>query len=220
MMGLECFVPEGAEVISSIGDALSLVRAERELAARAPTPEAVELLTAQARDAAIAAGAAPGSIDVRIEHSPERAALRAIATGAVGLHAGAMPGRRPIDAAEAGAILARAHCVGDPQPVGSFWVGHVNSGSDRIIVLDRFGDAVVNTAGDLVDIEGEADGVADMRSAVLRNTKRLGPVMLPPTIWVIHADSLVEIASGDVGGTAETLASGADGPCMVLVSRR
>ncbi|HTN25392.1 MAG TPA: hydantoinase/oxoprolinase family protein [Solirubrobacteraceae bacterium] len=221
MMGLECFVPEGAEVISSIGDALSLVRAERELAARAPTPEAVATLTAQAREAAIAAGAAPGSIDVRIEHSPERAALRAIATGAVGLHAGAMPGRRPIDAAEAGAILARAHCHGDPQAVGSFWVGHVNSGSDRIIVLDRFGDAVVDTAGDLVDIDGgAASGVADMRSAVLRNTKRLGPVMLPPTIWVIHSDSLVEIASGDVGGTAETLASGADGPCMVLVSRR
>jgi N-methylhydantoinase A/oxoprolinase/acetone carboxylase beta subunit len=221
MMGLRCLVPDGAEVISSIGDALSLVRAERELAARAPTPEAVQVLTAQAREAAIAAGAAPGSIDVRIEHSPERAALRAIATGAVGLQAGALPGRRPIDAAEANDILSRAHCQGDARPVGSFWVGHVNSGADRVIVLDRFGDAVVDTAGDLVDIDAcSARAVADMHSVVLRNTKRLGPVMLPPTIWVIHSDSLVEIASGDVGGTAETLAAGAEGPCMVLVSRR
>ena len=40
MLGLECIVPESAEVISSIGDALSLVRAERELAAKAPTPDA------------------------------------------------------------------------------------------------------------------------------------------------------------------------------------
>jgi N-methylhydantoinase A len=218
MMGLQCLVPDGAEVISSIGDALSLVRAERELAARDPAPEAVQLLTAQAREAAIAAGAAPGSIDVRIEHSPERAALRAIATGAVGLQAGAMPGRRPIDAGEAGEILARAHCHGDATAVGSFWVGHVNSGSERIIVLDRFGDAVVDTAGDLVDLGTSA--VTDMRSVVQRNTKRLGPVMLPPTVWVIHADSLVEIASGDVGGTAETLAADAEGPCMVLISRR
>jgi N-methylhydantoinase A/oxoprolinase/acetone carboxylase beta subunit len=216
MMGLQCIVPEGAEVISSIGDALSLVRAERELAARAPTPEAVEKLTAAARDAAIRAGAASGSIDVRIEHNPERAALRAIATGAVGLHAGALPGRRPIDAEQASAILMRAHCEGAPQAVGSFWVGHVNSGSERIIVLDRFGDAVVDTAGDLVP--GAA--IADMRTAVARNTKRLGPVTIAPTIWVIHSDSLVEIASGDVGGTAETLAAGAQGPCMVLVSRR
>ena len=96
MLGLDCLVPDGAEVISSIGDALSLVRAERELAARAPTPEAVASCSPrEAREAAIAAGAAPASIDVRIEHSPERAALRAIATGAVGLHAGALPGTRP-----------------------------------------------------------------------------------------------------------------------------
>jgi N-methylhydantoinase A/oxoprolinase/acetone carboxylase beta subunit len=221
MMGLDCLVPDGAEVISSIGDALSLVRAERELAARAPTPEAVQALTAAAREAAIAAGAAPGSIDVRIEHSPERAALRAIATGAVGLHAGAMPGRRPIDAGAAAEILARAECIGAPKPVGSFWVGHVNHGSERVIVLDRFGDAVVDIAGDLVDIDGCATAaVADMRSAVQRNTKRLGPVTISPTIWVIHSDSLVEIATGDVSGTAETLAASADGPCMVLVSRR
>lgn len=221
MMGLDCLVPDGAEVISSIGDALSLVRAERELAARAPTPEAVQALTAAARAAAITAGAAPGSIDVRIEHSPERAALRAIATGAVGLQAGAMPGRRPIDAGQAAAILSRARCHGDPKAVGSFWVGHVNSGSDRVIVLDRFGDAVVDTAGDLVDIDACSDSaVAAMRSAVLRNTKRLGPVTLAPTIWVIHSDSLVELASGDVSSTAETLAAGAEGRCMVLVSRR
>ncbi len=70
MLGLECLVPDGAEVISSIGDALSLVRAERELAARAPTSEEVQALTEQARGAVVAAGAAPASVDVRVEHSP------------------------------------------------------------------------------------------------------------------------------------------------------
>ncbi|MEY2442143.1 MAG: N-methylhydantoinase [bacterium] len=219
MLGLECLVPEGAEVISSIGDALSLVRAERELAAKAPTPDAVQALAAQARDAAIAAGAAPGSVDVRIEHSPERAALRAIATGAVGLHAGALPGRGAIDAVGASAIMSRAHCLDEPRSIGSFWVGHINSGSDRVLVLDRFGDAVVDTPGDLVEIDAVSGG-ADVRSSVERNTKRLGPVTLLPTIWVIHSDALVEIATGDVAGTAEALAAAADGPCAVLVSKR
>jgi N-methylhydantoinase A len=218
MMGLECLVPDGAEVISSIGDALSLVRAERELAARAPTPEAVQTLTAQARDAAIAAGAAPGSVDVRIEHSPERAALRAIATGAVGLHAGALPGRSQIDAGEAAEILARERCQGDPRSVGSFWIGEVNSGADRVIVLDRFGDAVVDTKGDLVEVDGELDG--SVRGVVTRNTRRMGPVTVMPTVWVIHSDSLVEIATGDVTSTAETLAAGSEGPCVILVGRR
>jgi N-methylhydantoinase A len=221
MLGLDCLVPDGAEVISSIGDALSLVRAERELSARAPTPEAVQLLTARARDAAIEAGAAPGSVDVRIEHSPDRAALRAVATGAVGLHAGALPGRGPIDAARAGEILSRARCHGEPRAIGSFWVGHVNSGSDRVIVLDRFGDAVVDTPGELLDIDPGSDATSpDVRSSVLRNTKRLGPVTLVPTIWVIHSDVLVEIASGDVAATAESLAAAAHGRCAVLVGRR
>ncbi|MDX6718068.1 MAG: N-methylhydantoinase [Solirubrobacteraceae bacterium] len=220
LLGLECLVPDGAEVISSIGDALSLVRAERELAARAPTPDAVQALAARARDAAIAAGAAPGSVDVRIEHSPERAALRAIATGAVGLHAGALPGRGPIDAARAAEIMSRARCHGAPRAVGSFWIGHVNHGSDRVLVLDRFGDAVVNTAGDLVDVDDSGTAGANVRGTVQRNTKRLGPVTVVPTIWVIHGDSLVEIAAGDVAGTAEALAAGADGPCVVVVSRR
>lgn len=221
LLGMRCLLPDGAEVISSIGDALSLVRAERELAASAPTPEAVQALTAAAREAAIAAGAAPGSVDVRVEHSPERAALRAIATGAVGLHAGALPGRRPIDAGAAAEIMSRAHCHGEPQAVGSFWIGLVNSGSNRVLVLDRFGDAVVDTPGELVDIDaGSSAAVASLRGAVQSNTKRLGPVTLPPTIWVIHADSLVEVATGDVAGTAEALATSAEGPCMVLVGRR
>ncbi len=221
LLGLECLVPDGAEVISSIGDALSLVRAECELAAREPTPDAVQALSGRARDLAIAAGAAPGSVDVRIEHSPERAALRAIATGAVGLHAGALPGRGAIDAAGAAEIMSRAHCPDPPLAVGSFWIGKVNSGSDRVLVLDRFGDAVVDTPGDLVEIDGgSGEGAADVRSSVQRNTKRLGPVTLLPTIWVIHSDALVEIATGDVAGTAEALASAAGGPCAILVSRR
>ena len=217
LLGLECLVPEGAEVISSIGDALSLVRAERELAARAPTPEAIQALTAGAREAATTAGATPGSVDIRIEHSPERASLRAIATGSIGLHAGAMPGRPPIDAARAAEILAGADCHGEPRAIGSFWLGRVNSGADRVLVLDRFGDPVVDATAELVDLDAGAGGV---RSAVERSTRRLGPVTVTPTVWVIHGDSLVEIATGDVSVTAEALAADAPGACVVLVSRR
>jgi N-methylhydantoinase A/oxoprolinase/acetone carboxylase beta subunit len=221
MLGLNCLVPEGAEVISSIGDALSLVRAERELATRKPTAEAVVALTAAAREAAIAAGAAPGSVDVRIEHSPDRAAMRAIATGAVGLQAGALPGRGPVDATAASRILGRAGCQDEAQAVGSFWVGQVNSGAERVVVLDRFGDAVVDADGALLRVDGRTrDGVDEVRDAIQHNTKRLGPVTLPPTIWVIHDDSLVEIATGDVAEIAEELTTRAAGPCAVLVTRR
>jgi N-methylhydantoinase A len=215
MMGLECVVPEGAEVISSIGDALSLVRAERELASGAPTPEAVQALSAEARAAAIEAGAAPGGVDVRVEHDAERSALRAVATGAVGLHAGALPGRRPVSAEQAAELLARAGCPGPARPVGSFWIG----GRERVVVLDRFGDRVVDAPAELLELGDGAGTEAAVRDAAHRHTRRMGPMTLPPTIWVVHADALVELASGDVSGTAARLACDAVGPCAVLVAR-
>ena len=124
-----------------------------------------------------------------------------------------MPGRPPIDAGRAAEILARADSHGEPRAIGSFWIGHVNSGADRVVVLDRFGDPVVDTVADLVE-------PSSVRAAVARNTRRLGPVTVAPTVWVIHGDSLVEIATGDVGETAEALAADAPGACVVLVSRR
>ena len=83
------------------------------------------------------------------------------------------------------------------------------------MVLDRFGDPVVDTVADLVERE-----TGSVRAAVASNTRRLGPVTVTPTVWVIHGDSLVEIATGDVGETAEALAADAPGACVVLVSRR
>ena len=209
-------MPEGAEVISSVGDALSLVRAERELAARAPTPEAIRALTAGAREAAIAAGARRGrstSASSTARSAPRCARSRPARSACT--RARCPDGRRSTQAAPR-EILARAHCHGEPRAVGSFWIGRVNSGADRVLVLDRFGDPVVDASADLVDL-GTSGGV---RTAVQRNTKRLGPVTVVPTVWVIHGDSLVEVATGDVTDTAEALAADAPGPCVVLVSRR
>ena len=124
-----------------------------------------------------------------------------------------MPGRPPIDAARAAEILARADSHDEPRAIGSFWLGRVNSGADRVLVLDRFGDPVVDTVADLVER-------GSVREAVSSHTRRLGPVTVTPTVWVIHGDSLVEIATGDVGATAEALAADAPGACVVLVSRR
>jgi len=220
VLGLPCVVPEGAEIISSIGDALSLVRAERELATREPTPETVQALTDNARAAALGAGAAPGSIEVRVEHDPERAALLAVATGAVGLHAGALPGRPPIDGPRAADLLSRDGCDSAVRAVGSFWIGQANSGSDRVIVLDRFGDPVVDTAAEDVDLDAGTDGgEAAVRRSVREHTKRVGPMTIAPVTWVIHADSVVELATGDVAGTAAALATGSARPCAVLVAR-
>jgi hypothetical protein len=230
MLGLGCTVPDHAEVISSVGDALSLVRAERERTIRNPTAADIAELVAAAREDALAAGAAVDSLDVRFEADPERSQARAIATGAVVLHAGAVPGRTPIAEDEATLLLAAEGCDGTPGRRDRFWWatatrdaegrpvgGHRHGdGMQRLVVLDRFGDVALDEVG--VPVVTEPGGPLDqLNAAIEAHTRHLGPVNLPPTAWVLVDNQLLEIGSGDVAATVADLV--ADAPAVVLVTR-
>ncbi len=164
MLGFECIVPPGAEVISSIGDALSLVRAARERSIVDPTAADVDALVAEVEMEAISAGAGPASLEVRVEYIGDRKALRAVATGSIGLEAGAVPGRRPADAATVTARAAEHGCDA-PRELGVFWVAE---GNGRVVVFDRFGDVVVDASGDVVAGNGEQG--SGLRSAVAKQS--------------------------------------------------
>jgi N-methylhydantoinase A/oxoprolinase/acetone carboxylase beta subunit len=195
MLGLACTVPDHAEVISSIGDALSLIRAEREWSVPAPTAADSAAVAAEAEEECLAAGAAPGSVDVRVEFDQDRSTLRAIATGAVGLGTGLVPGRPPVDAAEALA-LATAQGFDRVDPVGGYWLSSRPSG--ELIVLDRFGDVVVaGTGGTVIGDGGGANGAEGVRVLVDRLTRRLGPVSVAPNVWLVDGGRLLEVAAAD-----------------------
>ncbi|MFQ5881959.1 MAG: hydantoinase/oxoprolinase family protein, partial [Candidatus Methylomirabilales bacterium] len=87
-LGCQFTIPPHAEVISSIGVALSMIRAEVERTVRKPAPGDVASITREAEVAAVRLGATPRTVTVSTEHLPERSALRAVAVGAVELHAG------------------------------------------------------------------------------------------------------------------------------------
>ena len=190
-LGLEVMVPEGAEVISSIGDALSLIRAERERTVSSVDPAVVRSLMDEVEAEAIAAGASPGSLDVRVEEQSDKGTIRAIATGAVGLQSGAMPGRAAacLDRLPAGA-----------RPVGAYFV--VTTGT-RLTVLDRYGDPAAEIEGSVVD------GHGGLREAIKRHTRYRGPITLKPSVWVIDGSRLVELSSGDIAAAATELAAAA-----------
>ena len=73
-LGLESQIAPDAEVLSSIGDALSMVRIEIERGAAKPTPELISQLHREAEAEAIAA-APRRSVQVESERIPERAAI-------------------------------------------------------------------------------------------------------------------------------------------------
>ena len=80
-MGLKYSIPDNAEVISSIGVALAMVRDVVERVVPNPTPEDIRAIKAEAIDKAVESGAAPDTVDVHIEIDPQTSKLTAIALG-------------------------------------------------------------------------------------------------------------------------------------------
>jgi len=80
-MNLQYSIPQHAEVISSIGVALSMVRDVVERVIPNPSSEDIKQLKKEAADAAIQSGATPESVEVHIEIDPQTSKITAIALG-------------------------------------------------------------------------------------------------------------------------------------------
>lgn len=80
-MGPQYDIPENAEVISSIGVALSMVRDVVERVIPSPTQEDIREIKKEAADAAVSSGASPDTVEVHIEIDSQTGKVTAIATG-------------------------------------------------------------------------------------------------------------------------------------------
>jgi N-methylhydantoinase A/oxoprolinase/acetone carboxylase beta subunit len=209
-MGLEIVIPPHAEVISAIGDALSLVRVERERTFTDPTAADTQQLIAEAEAEAIAAGAGAASLEVRVEHLAARSTVRVTVTGSVGLSTGALPGRAAATPAEA-AAAARARGYPSPTAQGQFWLATDPGRGGRVALFDRYGDLVIDVAGETVRPGAGADAFA---AALARRTRRAGPVTVAPAAWLVSGPRLLQLpaptppsivdAVGTLGAAGET----------------
>ncbi len=80
-MGLQYSIPQNAEVISSIGVALSMVRDVVERVIPNPSQDDIRELKKEAADAAVSSGASPDTVEVHIEIENQTGKVTAIATG-------------------------------------------------------------------------------------------------------------------------------------------
>lgn len=80
-MNLKYSIPENAEVISSIGVALAMVRDVVERVVPNPTPEDIRSIKAEAINKAVESGASPDTVEVHIEIDSQSSKLSAIALG-------------------------------------------------------------------------------------------------------------------------------------------
>lgn len=81
IMGLRYQIADQAEIISSIGVALALVRDTVERVIPNPTQEDIMRLREEATDAVVRSGATPDSVEIQIEIDTQAQKVRAIATG-------------------------------------------------------------------------------------------------------------------------------------------
>ena len=105
-LGLGCEISRDAEVISSIGAALALVRDVVERVIPHPQPEDLQAIRREALEAAVRVGADARSVEVTVEVDPQTHRVRAIAVGAAEMHAKDLGGA--ITEREARAIAANS----------------------------------------------------------------------------------------------------------------
>jgi N-methylhydantoinase A len=214
-LGLNCQIPPGAEVISSVGDALSLVRAERERTVSRPTPADVDALVAEVEAEALAAGASPTSLQVQVSQVGDRGAIRAVAVGALVLGSGVVPGRPPPSREEISALARAAGGSEQVEPVGLFWLSALNG---RVLLFDRFGDAVLDVRGEAILVDGSGSPgepwTVRIGSVVSRHVRNVGPITVQPTTWVVQDGRIRELADPDA--IADTVGPGT---AAVIVGR-
>jgi N-methylhydantoinase A/oxoprolinase/acetone carboxylase beta subunit len=80
-MGLKYNIPKNAEVISSIGVALSMVRDVVERIIPSPTKDDIRSIKKEAMNKAVESGASPDSVEIHIEIDSQTSKVTAIATG-------------------------------------------------------------------------------------------------------------------------------------------
>lgn len=188
-MRLPVRIPEHAEVISALGDALSLIRTEHERTLIAPTPEDIAELVADAELEAIAAGAAAASLEVQVDHLAERNTVRVVVTGAVGLASGARAGRDAVGSDEVTRAVAALGLSAEPRHFGEFWLADGSEG--RVVVLDRYGDVVVDANAEIVtDLSVET-----LEEVVKRRTRGHGALTTEPSAWLIAGRRLIRLPS-------------------------
>jgi N-methylhydantoinase A/oxoprolinase/acetone carboxylase beta subunit len=187
-------IPPAAEVISSIGDALSLVRIEIERGMTRPSSEAVADLVREAETAAVAAGAAPSSLVVETTSVPERGAMRAVATGSAASQAPLGPdevGGPAIERIAAEILGPSAVHIGDNGYYELYAAG--DDERRRFALLDRRGS--VAAQGEGVVLWGPGDEIAGMLYDRLPPmVRRFGPVGVAPAVRLIRGARLIDLS--------------------------
>jgi hypothetical protein len=214
-----------AEVISPLGVALALVRDVVERTIVDPTPGDLSRIRREAIDAAVAAGAAPGGVEVTVDIDRARNRVRATASGATALVEGATAGGA-VGESERAAIAALylgAPAGSPPMHAGSFALyraRHARGGATVCIIDERGVVRAIVPDGHV--LESTANEIAIALHAAFERFTRFGDVgRALPYVWIVYAARIADLSGVADVGQAVALArdevAGCDPAAVVAV---
>ena len=165
----------------------------REITIDEPSPADFDALGAAVQQEAIEAGAAPSTLDLRIDYVADRRTLRAVATGAIGLTAGATLDAEHAFLARRGRRVAGRPLRRPARRRDRRLLAHPARPGGHLVVVDRFGDPVLDVIGEVIDdVETLSDQQLAERinEAVKRRSRSLGPAQIAPGFWVLSGARL------------------------------
>jgi hypothetical protein len=91
----------------------------------------------------------------------------------------------------------------------------------RVLVLDRFGDAVLEVIGEVRVGSEAARRIDEVKALLARHVKHMGPVTLAPTAWVIRGGQLTELHDPEAGMLAGLVPpAGREDDMAIIVGRQ
>jgi N-methylhydantoinase A/oxoprolinase/acetone carboxylase beta subunit len=215
-------VPEHAEVLSSVGAALSLVRAE---AVRTCGPGGSAVVAAHAAErACVEAGAAPQTVRVETRFELSEGVVRAIATGAVALEQGAAD-REPVD--EAARLRAAARALGvDPDHLHltastEYFEVYSENGAGPVAVVDELGSVAIAEQAKRVITGEDEQLLEELAAAVDDTTMNLGVAAIPPRVALVCGSRILDFSdvrrAEDIITEARAGLADQEGPAIAVI---
>ncbi|MGN6189672.1 MAG: hydantoinase/oxoprolinase family protein [Conexibacter sp.] len=219
-------IPEHPEVLSSVGAALSLVRAEVVRSAAGGDGSVTAQAVHEAERECIAAGAAPDTVRVETSYDAQQGQVRAIATGAVALESGAA-GRAPVDEPTQHRAAARALGVEEREiqlvAATDYYRVYSENGSGPVAVVDGLGTVPLAARARRVMTGPKHDVLARLGDAVAESTLQLGVGDVLPRVALVCGSRIVDASDArraeDILTTAQTALAGHDGPAVAVIWR-
>jgi len=229
-VGADVVRPPHAEVLSSVGAAISLIRAE---VARSPRADgsaengAARLeIVRDVERACVESGAAPHTVSVETSYDQRSGVVRAVATGAVSLETGAAT-RTPLDDHDRLDVAARVLGIGRERLelllASDFYCVFSENGSGRVAAIDRLGGVALAQDARSIMI-GEGSGFVErLRGEVADCSVNLGITAMLPRVSLVCGPRVLDLSDArrpeEIVSAAERLLAEQAGSAVAVLAR-